>query len=98
MFSTTSISHRPDPRRAPCYAQIEKMSVQYSAAFGSPFSITQAPIPKARIDCPHIRRLQNDPTEPPKSSLNGENQHLNGAPLAGTQELARPFCPTTTKI
>jgi hypothetical protein len=28
-----------------------------------------------------MRKLQNDPTEPPKSSLNGENQPLNGAPL-----------------
>ena len=27
-----------------------------------------------------FRRLRNDPTEPPKSKLNGENQLLNGAP------------------
>ena len=33
------------------------------------------------LDALHIlRRLQNDPTEPPKSSLNGENQPLSGAP------------------
>jgi hypothetical protein len=27
-----------------------------------------------------MRKLRNDPTEPPKSSLNGENQRLIGAP------------------
>jgi hypothetical protein len=27
-----------------------------------------------------LRRLQNEPTEPPKSALNGENQDLIGAP------------------
>ena len=33
------------------------------------------------LDALHIlRRLQNDPTEPPKLPLNGENLHLNGAP------------------
>jgi hypothetical protein len=31
--------------------------------------------------CPdNSRRLPNDPTEPPKSPLNGENQHPTGAP------------------
>ena len=33
------------------------------------------------LDALHIlRRLQNDPTEPRNSALNGENQPLNGAP------------------
>src|ERR1700680_1300173 len=32
------------------------------------------------------RKLQNDPTQPPKSSLNGENEHPTGAPPAPATE------------
>ena len=32
----------------------------------------------------HIRRLQSEPTEPPKTGLNGKNTNLNGEPKTGT--------------
>jgi hypothetical protein len=32
----------------------------------------------------YIRRLRSEPTEPPKTALNGKNTHLNGAPKTGT--------------
>ena len=35
--------------------------------------------PRSSQRNPQKRKLQNDPTEPPKSSLNGENRRLNGA-------------------
>jgi hypothetical protein len=49
----------------------------------------------------HFRVLQNDPTEPAKSTLNGENQPLNGAHNRGTQEYFPVFAafeppPTAT--
>jgi|HubBroStandDraft_4_1064222.scaffolds.fasta_scaffold1102763_2 hypothetical protein len=36
--------------------------------------------PKCQTTTPICKNCENDPTEPPKSSLNGENQHLTGAP------------------
>jgi hypothetical protein len=35
---------------------------------------------KMSDDSRHFRRLQSRPTEPPKTTLNGRNQPLNGAP------------------
>ena len=35
---------------------------------------------KALAEIRLMRKMQNDPTEPPKSALNGEYQLLNGAP------------------
>jgi hypothetical protein len=38
------------------------------------------PSPKCQMTTPIWENCQNDPTEPPKPSLNGENQHLIGEP------------------
>ncbi len=43
----------------------------YTGAFSSP---------KCQMTTPICENCQNDPTEPPKPSLNGENQHLIGEP------------------
>ena len=46
-----------------------------------------------------MRKLQNDPTEPPKSTLNGEYQLLNGAPEGEEPTIepgAQPLAPSVS--
>jgi hypothetical protein len=36
--------------------------------------------PEPQTTTPIGENCENDPTEPPKTAVNGENEHLNGAP------------------